>query len=612
MERLRRALRSAGAPARWALRSYWGTAVLLATAGGAGLAALLPVTSLTDGARPGFASRLAAPLLRVADLGLGRSSLAAGPNELRSAAVAGLFRLLLLVAAGVLCVAALSLLAVAFARGRSRVTELAVRRAVGASRRLILAAALMEGGVIAAAALAWGGTAGAAGARVATRAWVGPLGQGTIVLGLVALAVVAALILLGVLLPLGSMRGRAPLVSRSGRALELVVPTVQLGLSLTVLAASALLANHAAHLRGRLPAEAGGGQVYGITLADPDPAHRAQRYAALLHRVGSQPGVTAASLTSPGAPLGLGQSDVVITDCGQCGWGGIYVPFHTVYAAQYLVSADTFRTMGLQVTAGRSVRDGDDATAPPIAVVSQSLAADHFQDQRAVGRRIQVGHAPARWYTVVGVVADQLPAGFGGGFQPPDAVYLSMLQHPNPAVDLLVRARVDSGVATAVDQQLRAVLGGGYAATTRASESRLLNAEAAPIRWFGRVFGLEGWVMLAVATIGTFVVLRLWVTSLLHDLGVRRAVGARRRHLYWFVFSRALGVAVGGVAVGCWCGGLVWGTLTSLVAGLPAWDAGVAERLGLLLTLAALAGAFMPAWQAARAAPALLVGREGL
>ena len=371
MERFRRAVRRVGAPACWALRSYWGTAALLAAAGGAGLFALLPVTSLADGTRPGFASRLAAPLLRVADLGLGRSSLAAGPNEVRGTAVAGLFRLLLLVAAGVLCVAALSLLAVAFARGRARVTELTVRRAVGASRRLILAAALLEGVVIAAAALAWGGTTGGAGARAALHAWPGLLGQGTILPGLVALAVVAALIMVGVLLPLGSTRGRAPLASRSGRALELVVPTVQLGLSLTVLAASALLANHAAQRRGRLPADAGEGQVYGITLPGPDPAQRAQRYAALLHRVGGLPGVTAASLTSPGAPLGLGQSDIVITDCGQCGWGGVYVPYHTVYAAQYLVSADTFRTMSLQVVAGRSVKDGDDAAAPPIAVVSQ-------------------------------------------------------------------------------------------------------------------------------------------------------------------------------------------------------------------------------------------------
>ena len=139
-------VRRATAPAGWALRAYWGTAVLLAAAAGIGLVATLPVTALVG--------RVRAPLARVADLGLGRSSLATGPNELRAAATADLFHLLLLVAMGVLCVASLSLLAVAFARGGSRVSELAVRRAVGASRRLILVAALIEGGVIAAAALA--------------------------------------------------------------------------------------------------------------------------------------------------------------------------------------------------------------------------------------------------------------------------------------------------------------------------------------------------------------------------------------------------------------------------------------------------------------------------
>jgi len=599
---LRGLLRRATAPAGWALRAYWGTAVLLASAAGIGLVAALPVTALVG--------RLRAPLLRAVDLGLGRSSLATGPNELRAAATGDLFQLLLLVAVGVLCVAALSLLAVAFARGGSRVTELAVRRAVGASRRLILLAALIEGVVIAAAALAWGGAGGAVGAHAASRAWPGTLRSGAVTPAVIVLAVIVSLVLLAVLLPLGSMRRRRPLASRGGRAIELVVPALQLGLSLTVLAASVLLADHAARLRGRERSDAGGGQLYAITLAPVDTAGSGLRYADLLRRVSAQPGVTATSLTSPGTTIGLGQNDRVTTDCGQCAWDGVFVPFRPVYATHYLVSADTFRTLGLRVLAGRSIANADDAKAPLVAVVSQSLAEQDFQDRQGMGRRIQVGNAPARWYTVVGVVADQLPAGFGAGFQPRAAVYLSVLQHPIPAVELLVRIRGDSSAYGGVERQLRASLNGSGGATTRVSESRLLAAETAPIRWFGSLFGLEGWVMLAVATIGTFVVLRLWVRSLLHDLGVRRAVGARRRHLYGFVFARAVGICVGGVALGCWCGMILWGTLSSVVAGLPAWDVRVAGRFGALLALAALVGALLPAWEAAHAAPARLVGHE--
>ena len=603
--RLRGLLRSIAVPARWSLRAYWGTAALLAVAGGIGVVAVLPVTTLH--------ARLGVPLLRVVDLGLGRSSLATGPNELRAAALASLYQLLVFVAVGVLCVAVLSLLAVAFARGRARVTELTVRRAVGASRRLLLAAALIEGGIIGAVALAWGGAGGLAGARVALGAWPGPLlpSSGVGAAAFLPLPLVAGLVLLGVLLPLGAIRRRQPLAPRSARALELVVPAVQLGLSLTVLTGAALLAQRAARLRGGAGAAAASGRIFEITLTTRDTGRAGPRYAELLRRVGHVPGVAAVGLASPGTVVGLGQNDRVTTDCGQCAWGDIYVPFHPVYASQYLVSADTFRTLGLRVEAGRDFEEADDATAPPVAVVSRSLAAAHFQQQRAVGRRIQVGHAPARWYTVVGVVADQLPRGFGGGLQPAAAVYLSVLQHPVSGVELLVRGDGSPGVDGRIERQLRTALGGSYGATRRVSEASVLAAEAAPVRWFGRMFALEGWVMLAVAAIGTFIVLRLWVTSLLPELGVRRAVGARRRHLYGFVLARALAIALGGVAFGCWAGGIVWGSLTPVMAGLPAWDAGLAARFGVLLAATAVAGALVPAWEAARAVPARLVTGEG-
>jgi putative ABC transport system permease protein len=598
-----------GAPAVWALLTYRGTAVLLAAAAGAGLLAALPITGLARGGSHGLTARFAAPPVRAGDLGLGHGGLAAGPAEVRAAALAHLFQLLLVVTAGVLCVAALSLLAIAFARNRERQLEFSVRRAVGASRRLILAAALLEGGVLAAAALGWGGGGGGDLAHAAQRSWTGPVGPGSAIPSALLAAGMIGLVLFGVLLPVGSTRRRSLATPRSGRALELAVPALQLGLSLTVLAAAALLARHAARVTGRLPTRAGTGELYQITTDMRDPALRAAGYASLLRILGGRADVSAASLTSPGVAIGLGQDDGVITDCGRCAWDGIMVRFHPVYAATHLVSADTFRTLGLRVTAGRGIDSRDAWTADPVAVVSQSLADDHFEHQQAVGRKIQVGHGPARWYTVVGVVADQLPAGFGGGLQPGYAVYLSVLQHPISAVDLLVRGPRDAGFAGRVERQVRELLAPTHPRIERVSETRLLEAEAAPIRWFGRLFGLEGWVMLAVATIGTFVVLRLWVTSLRHELGVRRAVGARRRHLYWLIGSRAAGIALGGVAIGCWCGGLLWGTLTASVAGLPAWDTGVAERFGALLALAAFLGAAFPAWRAARTAPADLLGQ---
>jgi len=139
----------------------------------------------------------------------------------------------------------------------------------------------------------------------------------------------------------------------------------------------------------------------------------------------------------------------------------------------------------------------------------------------------------------------------------------------------------------------------------------MLAAEVAPLRWFERLFRAEGWAILAVATLGTFVVMRLWVASLWYEFGLRRTVGARRRDIFWFLGLRAAGVALGGIAIGLWCGVMLWGALAAIVPGLPVWDVQLALRSAPLLLAATCAGALLPAWQVARATPVQLVSAQG-
>jgi ABC-type lipoprotein release transport system permease subunit len=61
------------------------------------------------------------------------------------------------------------------------------------------------------------------------------------------------------------------------------------------------------------------------------------------------------------------------------------------------------------------------------------------------------------------------------------------------------------------------------------------------------------------------------------------------------------------VAVGLVLGPAVWTGLGTIVRGLPAWDAGVVARFALLLVATTLVGALIPAWRAARTAPATLL-----
>jgi len=283
------------------------------------------------------------------------------------------------------------------------------------------------------------------------------------------------------------------------------------------------------------------------------------------------------------------------------------VPWRQVLATHEMVSADTFRALGTNLVEGRGISAADRWDAPRVAVVNRALAAQHFQHGEAIGRQLMVGFDKSDWYTVVGVVEDQAPAGFGGALQPEYTVYLSLLQHPTPEMDLLLRDPTGAPPLWA-GQAVAETLGTAQGAIRQVSESALLRTEAAPLRWFGRWFGLEGGVTLVIALTGSFALMRLWVLSLSGELGLRRAVGARRRQILGWILVRSLTVGLAGIGFGLWFGPGLWNALGSAVDGLPAWDTGIVIRLGLLLIGATLAGALVPAWRAVGMGPARLLG----
>ncbi len=595
----------ARATAAWGLLAYRGTAVLLVVLGATALAAALAVAPLARVGGGVLDPRLV--LRRASGAVLDPTwTLARSPAVLQADAVRLLFQALAGAAAGALAVGALGVVLLFAARASERVAELTLRRAVGATRRTLVVAALLEGGVVAAGVLATGGLAGLVLARVAAGAWPGGLVPAVDALpSLVAAAVAAVAVLAGALLALIFAPHRR-LTETAPRPVSLAVPTVQLGLALVILTASTLLTRHATDPRSQGSPHALDGEIYSGGAAAADPAARSARYAALLESLRTGATYDTVSLTGDGAAIGLGTLSVVTTDCGLCPAGGIFVPWHAVAAMHQVVSADSFQSLGIHLLAGRPITDADGWNAPRVAVVSRSLAHRHFQNGEAIGRRLLFGDDPRTWHTVVGIVEDPRPSGLGGAQVPPFAVYASVLQHPAPAVELMVRPRVAGRVGRPLAPEVARLLDapGGV---VRVSEASLLAAQLAPVAWFGRFFAAEGWAMLAAALIATLVQMRLWVSSLAPELGLRRAVGAGAGQVMALVLRRAALVGVGGAAVGLVLGPAVWSGLGTIVRGLPAWDLGVIARFAGLLVASTLAGALLPAWRAVRAAPATLL-----
>ena len=239
-------LRRTFGPAFWTLRTYRGTVLLLVTAGAVGLAAALPVTSLVAPHAGRFATRLGVPVRAFEgdSLGMNWGPYALTPIAMRQWGVHMLFDLLAGVAIGVLVVAAMTVLSVASAQAAARAREIAVRRAVGASRRVLLATGVIEGAATAGAALAVGGVAGVLCAQFALARWPGALHPPVAWWNVAAVALALAPILLGAMLPYLAVRHRS-VREITDRRLELTIPVLQLGLSLTVLTAGSLLLRRA-------------------------------------------------------------------------------------------------------------------------------------------------------------------------------------------------------------------------------------------------------------------------------------------------------------------------------------------------------------------------------
>ncbi len=604
----RRRLAAARVAALDGFRMYRGTAILLAVTAAAALAAVLPVAALATFRERGLATRLGFATIRGGGLGLPWITATRSPADIQSGAVSFFFNLLLISAAATLVIAAVSLLTLSGARALSREGEVAVRRAVGASRRALTAAALVEGLALSATVILAGGTPGLLATSVATRTWPGAVAPGGGGTALAAVAAVALLVLIGTLLPVVFAR-RERIGEDEAKPLALFGPTLlQLGLSLIVLTTGALLTRHT----DRAPAPATRQDpVFQLDAPAGDLATRARDYEEILAQLGRHPELGTVSLTSAGTITGLGTIAHATTDCGDCSEGGLPIRWRKPTVVHQFVSADSFLALGIPLLEGRGITSADRWGREKVAVVSRSLARDHFQSGEALGRSLQVADDPDDWYTVVGVVDDVAPAGFGGGTLPTYAIYLSILQHPARSVDLLLRPPVTGLPPAATRRLVSEAIGTRVRATGVLPESALFAAELAPLAWFGDALRYQGWAMLAIAATGLFALMRIWVRSSWPEFGLRRAVGARRRQLLSIILLRAAAVGLGGLALGLWFGPALWSALPDLITGLAPWDRDVLFPYAIVLLTVTLAGAAVPAWTAMRTTPHDLLGSTG-
>ena len=565
-----------------ALRWHAGTGTLIALSAALTLAGALPALLLIGGGT-------LTPTLTMA---LGES--AALRADWGGAAVVwpqlqqlALMQLLSIVRGAVwltLGIGAATLMALHLARAAARGGEVLVARAVGASRRDILAATLLEAAALSIVALAVSAVVTLLVSAMLRAAWPGAVGAVDLSPAAATLLGVTALIMAGPLLLTRALT-TTRLVDDDRRPLTLIVPALQLGAALVVFVGG-LTVRRAMQIPQR-DSNTAQATTFVQTLRASERARlaRAQRFSEFLDRQhAATPGLLV-SLGSNGVHRGLGTSADVLTDCGKLCTRASTVRGRSETVTHAVVSGDTFALSGLHVTAGRTLGDQDRWDAPLVTVVSVRFARDLFPGGQAIGQRIRIALLSDQWFEIVGVVDDMKSSALGAALLPPYAIYVSVLQHPVAQIEIGTRDRTVSADAL---ETIGTTIGAPF------SLDHLSRTERRLFAWFTNLLIAMGTVAAAIAIGGLLVMLSLWLESQKRELGVRRAVGARRIDLHFLVLGRAALVAVGGSAFGAWLGLMAWDVLPRVIPGALEYDGQlVAITAGALSALTLLMAALV-------------------
>jgi predicted permease len=328
-------------------------------------------------------------------------------------------------------------------------------------------------------------------------------------------------------------------------------------------------------------------------------------YEQVLRNIQALPGVeSAACVTS--LPSGWTWNWVVFTAEGRPPASPADMPS----AISQVVTPGFFPALRVPLRQGRLLSDQDGANAPPVVVISETMARQNWPDQNPIGKHIRMGRPetaqPLR--TVVGVVGDVQPVPLD--HDPAPTAYVPFAQQPEGVSALVVRTSEDPlTVAGPVNAQLRAVDADQPGYDIRSLEQVVADGLSG-IESSARMMMSFAVCALILAAAGIFAVMAYSVTQRTHEIGVRVALGARRFDMLTLVVGGAMKMAAIGLSIGLVLALVLTRALSSVLFGVVQIDIVTFALLTILLALVAALAAYIPARWAMKIDPIVALRYE--
>jgi len=284
-------------------------------------------------------------------------------------------------------------------------------------------------------------------------------------------------------------------------------------------------------------------------------------------------------------------------------------------AAYYVATPGYFGALRIPVTRGRDFTEHDDAAAPPVIIISESMARQFYPNENPLGQRIQIGNGskPAE---IVGIVGDVRQ----GLDQPPNPIMYVPIAQVNDgvialnnrigAIQWVVRTKLQPfSLSADIQRELREASGGLPVAHIR-SMQQVVGESTARNDFNMTLLTIFASVALVLAAIGLYGLMAYSVQQRTQEIGVRMALGANPGQVRRMVVLQGMRLNLIGVILGIVASLALTRLMKSMLFGVTPWDPATIVIVVLLLISVTLLAAYLPARRASRVDPIVALRYE--
>jgi predicted permease len=523
----------------------------------------------------------------------------------------------------VMLIVCVNLAALLVSRNESRRRELAVRHAMGATRRRLMRQLLVEAMLL----TCLGGALGLILADWLLSGLLALYPQQLPAWRTIAVDHRTAIFAMLLVVAAGFVVGLAPAVGATGARLRdsltadsrgatgtrraalvrsaLVV--AQLALSLVLVAGAVLLARSYQELqRVDLGFDPEGVLTFTVSVPvarQPDAAAARRMIAAIADRLAGIGGVETAAvvshlpLASAGPPDDFSIDGRATPGAGEAAWNARYL----------MVTPRAFAALRIPLERGRLLAESDGPNQPLVAVINETAARTYWPGEDPIGRTIR--YYPLESSSairIVGIVGDI--RSLGPATAPPPAVYVPYAQAPRPGYDgrsmtFVVRTGGNpTALAPAAREAVAAVDASLPLASVRPMMA-LISVATSQSRFTAVVMGFFATVAFFLAALGLYGIQAYGVEQRRREIGVRMALGADAGRIFRLIVGSGVRLAAIGLAVGLPAALLCARVLEGLLSGVTSSDPLTYAAVTALLVGAALLASYLPARRATRVDP---------